>query len=502
MDDFFRPKFLSQEKRVLSIKKINIKERPDIKKYLTNFFENPNNFFFDKFKTQKVILGKQKLEGQKFEVPTPKNLHRKLLKRRPTMRLQQSSFLSESKILSRETSYIRGDKRRGFKDIMDIIQNNNGKKYISDGEIEEIFNAFKQVQELNKNRGKDFITTKEFTDNNYINYIDENFIKNNNNNNYNSIIKNASRKTSNEILLNAINTKRNSRLALSENKDKEIQSQKNYNNIHSQSTSINNINDDVFNSIDHSTAKTTKRFMKTSQSFFNKNNKNIIKRNLDKNEANIIFEKQNQFLSSINCDIGKKEMAKKLASQEKILLCKSKSQSQITELYNFLAKKAKKKPADLLLETIEDYREFKDLKLKINDLIKKRNPYQNYKWSDDLRITSPRNKSEPENKQSDEIVINNKNKTLTNFFKGKNEYLKRKISKARYKALMNNIIKTKENLSGLEIKGKSLLKCEYDRIKKLKGKKVIINFYNKFVNPLELSKDTYASDFNFHVHVK
>ena len=493
MDDFFKPKFFN--KRILSIKKIKLNERPDIRKYLTKFFDNPDSFFLDKFKNQKVVLGKKIIDDQKFEVPIPKHFNRRFfVKRRSTMKLQQSSFLSESKFLSHDTSSIRGERRRGYKDLIELIQN-NGKRYISDSEIEEIFNAFKKVHEINKNRVKDFITTKEFIDNNYINCIDENFI-----NNYNFLNGSTSRKTSNE-LINAINSKKNHRFALSENNfeiktGKEIKNQKNFNNIfHSQPSSVKNNNDDVFNIIDNSAGINTKKFMKTSKSFFNKNNKNI------KKKENSIYEKQNQFLTSIKCNIGKKEMAKKLASQEKILLSKSKSQSEISELYNFLSVKSNKKQTDLLLETIEDYREFKDLKLKINDLIKKKNPNENYNWSDNLRIMS-RNKSEPEYSKLDEIVINNKNKTLTNFFKGQSEYLKRKITKARYKALMHNLIKTKENLNGLEIKGQNLLKFEHDIIKKLKGKKVIINFNNKYSNPLEINTNLYASDFNFNTHVK
>ena len=244
--------------------------------------------------------------------------------------------------------------------------------------------------------------------------------------------------------------------------------------------------------------------MKTAQSFFYKTNKNIKKRSLDFNTVNNLYEKQNQFLTSIKYDLGKKEMAKKLASQEKILLSKSKSQKQIKALNNYLSVKSKKKPADLLLETIEDYQELRNIKSKIHDLIKKRNPYENYNWSENLRIKSYKNIDKPEYKKSDEneIIINNKNKTLTNFFKGKNDYLKRKISKARYRSLMNNLVKTKKNLTGLEIKGQNLLKCEYDRIKKLKGKKVIINFNKKFINPLEFNNNIYAADFDFQKNVK
>ena len=507
MDDFFNSKFLSKQKRFLSIKKINLEERPVIKKYLTKFFEDPNYFFLDKFKNHKIVLGDKKNEELKFEIPIPKQFHRKNFpKRKPSTKLQQSSLLNESKIIPRETSStIKVERRRGYKDLMDALK--DGRKYISDSQIEEIFNAFKKVHEINKNRGKDFITTKEFTDNNFINYMDENTINNNKNKNY--VNSNTSRKTSNEQLINAINLKMSSKLVFNQKKlgikkDKEIQNQKIFNNNNnSQSTTVINNNDDAFNTIDNHSIN-TKRFMKTAQSFFYKTNKNIKKRSLDFNTVNNLYEKQNQFLTSIKYDLGKKEMAKKLASQEKILLSKSKSQKQIKALNNYLSIKSKKKPADLLLETIEDYQELRNIKSKIHDLIKKRNPYENYNWSENLRIKSYKNIDQPKYKKSDEneIIINNKNKTLTNFFKGKNDYLKRKISKARYRSLMNNLVKTKKNLTGLEIKGQNLLKCEYDRIKKLKGKKVIINFNKKFINPLEFNNNIYAADFDFQKNVK
>ena len=62
---------------------------------------------------------------------------------------------------------------------------------------------------------------------------------------------------------------------------------------------------------------------------------------------------------------------------------------------------------------------------------------------------------------------------------------------------MNDIIDLKRNYDGFLIEGQSLLKCEHDLIKKIKGKK-IINNYNINLHDQETTNELYANNFDIH----
>ena len=62
---------------------------------------------------------------------------------------------------------------------------------------------------------------------------------------------------------------------------------------------------------------------------------------------------------------------------------------------------------------------------------------------------------------------------------------------------MKDIDGLKNNYDELLIEGQSLLKCEHDIIKKIKGKK-IINNYEINLQPQDINDELYAKNFGVH----
>ena len=534
--------------RELSVEKIKLAEKPEMKKYLKEFFQNPKKYFNNEFGNKQIIIGKAKSIMERYEVPVPKKFQRRFIPKRKTR-----TFRLDNETLSEQLSLFN-EKRRGFRQSIESSLK-EGQRYINDRELEDIFKAFQQVQEINKNKIKDFITTKELVDSIYV-YHDDDKIKNKNKKNesvsfgklstqkidsskpslLNSINLNKSKnsnlfsKSNNNIFNNNISNKHPLSRTKSSYSQYDFQNNKNVlipkiklqNNRSSEISDLlsKNIYDNIDNNSTLNSQNTT--LYKTKQNLkqiSNTNNqlneeqkkeKEKTKKSLFENEK--LLEKQTQYLPDTKQELIRKEMAKRLARQEKALIFNLKLRNKENNLMNKLSKKLKKQKSALILGQIEDYRLIKDIKIKINRLIKKTTPGLNYKWEMDLR--NPKNDDDEDTPRminnertfeknnnitkNDEITrnpcYNSFHSTNKKFRNQDKEYIKSKVSKKLYNKFINDINNLKHNYEGFLVEGKNLLKCEHELIKKIKGKK-IINKYDNILQVQDLNNELYADDF-------
>ena len=526
------------------IEKVKLNEKPLMKKFLKDFFQNHKKYFNDQFNNQKVIIGKAKTINEKFELPIPKKYQRKVNNKRRTR-----TFRIDNETLSEQLSLFN-EKRKGFKGMIDSYLK-DGQRYISDREIEEIFKVFHKVQEINKTKINDFVSKKDLADSLYTHSIDE-LIKMNKLKEKN--LKNSHINKSNKVLriysspLFSVNNDLNkSRSLLCDDNDKLVNKnsssrlninstqEKNNDNIKNKKipkiklqnkSSSNKTNGYILNknnSIENNNIsigsqndsnfqwKPSSPFKKLMNSSNSLKDKKKTKTNLLENEK--LLKKQTQFLPNMSQKLIKNEMVKRLASQEKALLFNNKVKNKEINLLDNLSKKLRKQKSALLLGQIEDYRIIKDIKIKLNRIIRKSIPGYNYNWQRDLRneknedeVDTPRMVNNDYNKkralsQNDEITRNPCYKTFYAFDKkfrdGERQYLKSKVSKKLYNNFMSDLNNLKQNYDGLLIEGQNLLQYEHDLVKKLKGKK-IINKYGINLQPQEINNELYAKNFDMH----
>ena len=540
-----------------TLEKINLKEKPKMKHYLKEFFQDPSKYFNAQFDNKILIVGKVKTLNEKFEVPVP----RKYQRRRNRVKTRMFNMDNNESLSEKLSAF--NDKRRGFKGVIESSLK-EGQRYINDREINDIFKAFKKVHEINKDKTKDFITTKELIDSIYIYNDDKNKIKNTKKK-FNSpeLTKNKFEKVTrskSSMFIEKRNSENNNNLH-----PPIVFDIKNNNNINFKPTKIlksslsqpdfqfgQNINyklipkinlqsnklfniynnqtlkSDIHNSIENNSEMNSQqpsiikknrpkslfqKFMKTTNMFKEKMEKERIKRKLLENEK--LTEKQNQYLPDTNQKLIKDEIAKRLASQEKALMYNIEVKNNENNLLDTLSKKLKKQKSELMLGQIEDQRITNNIKTKLSMLIRKTTPGQNYIWEKDLRNS----------KREDEDCCKNINDNIANYNKRcglyKNEeitrdpcyrtfysvnrkfrdqdkeYLKKKFSKTIYNKFMKEINNLKNNYDGFLIEGQSLLEYEHDLIKKIKGKK-IINNYDSTININETNDELYANNFDIN----
>jgi len=562
----------AKKNRELIVEKIKIEENPKIRKYLKEFFLNPNKYFTVDFNDKQIIMGKNKTTLDKFNIPIPKQYQRRINRR---LRTKTKTIGLINETLIKHLALLH-NKKKSNKELYDSTLK-EGQKYIDDREINFIFNTFEKVQEINKTKTKDFVTQNELFGNNILGSYKYDKLKNKNkkkdktikfedkteNNNNNNIsssnIKEDKLIKSKSSLFKSVNNYLNKNQALNENKSNNVflkrqvlsssyklknsYSQPEY-HLNDNNKFIYNIkvdkprfasvfDDNIFknaqnNNIENYTLKRQNstiyqidsksyidKFSKSSNEFFKvKKEKEKIKKALL--EKKKLMEKQSQFLSNTNQKLIKNEIAGRLASQEKALIYNIKVKNKHNNILDSLSKKLKKQKSDLMLDQMEDYRLKKDIKIKINKLIKKTNPGQNYDWKSDLR--NSKNKDEEEmpkvsnedinylnNKftisHNDEITRNPFTKTFysTNMkFRQKDkEYLKSRVSKTMYNKFMKDINNLNNKYDGLIIEGQNLLKCERDILKQIKGKK-IINNYDNILQEKDVNEQIFAKNFSIH----
>ena len=215
---------------------------------------------------------------------------------------------------------------------------------------------------------------------------------------------------------------------------------------------------------------------KTANNFYhskNINEKSIISRNR-------LIKRQKQFLldskDEDNFELHKARKnyyAEILANQEKTLTKTTKDQLKKNNLYSLLLRKTHKSKENFLMENIDLYRVKNELKDKFTKLNSKLEPEHIYNWIKDLREES-KIKSFDNSMNANYYNIRDPfNKIMYNSLN--NKIIGKKNNIKYYKIVIDEANNINHNLEGLYIKGKNLLKIEYDQIKLLKNKKIINN---------------------------
>ena len=164
----------------------------------------------------------------------------------------------------------------------------------------------------------------------------------------------------------------------------------------------------------------------------------------------------------------KKYFAELLANQERSLLKYSKSQAKFESLSIKISNTTNKRKNDLLLLNSDDYRIKNELLNKFENSSKILEKEHYYNWYDELRIVS--------NTNSDNL---NNLYYIRNLLK-KYKIIKNSIFKKKFKGfknvrkIVNDVNKASHNFEGLIVKGQNLLQLEYDYVKNLKNKKIIM----------------------------
>ena len=456
----------------LFLRKISLNKNKNMQKELEHFFWNVDKYFDKNNEKFDIILGNK--HHKKDIIPS---FLASWGKRRimTTSNLKSNSSNSperknnESKITINSNNSRFGGKR--------AYQKNNkesglkvGQKYITESELEELFHAFGFVQKMNNKKSNHFIMAKD--------YIDYNILMPNKT--FSSFGKSSDSKKNqligyNKILPEIFSAYHNKTTTNSKNMVSTFNNE--YNKSISSSKTTKNIKEvkdehknDFINKLNED-----KKY-KTTTNFFH--NENILEFQKVKSRNHLV-KRQNQYL------IAKKEedkninkatndyYAKLLAGQEQVMVNSKKMKLKKNKTLKFISKKSKKHEKNLLLKNIESYRVQNELKDKFCDLGSKLEPEHNYCWKRDLR---------------GDLYKNKKNEDNPNFFNIRDPYIRtiggsfsdKNLTKKKYFKYYKNIIEENDNinknLEGLHIKGRNLLKMEFDQFKSIKNRKIINNY--------------------------
>ena len=471
--------------RLLLLKKIKLKNYPELNTDLKDFFWSKDKYFKPKLKNYNILIGKK--SDKKTIIPY---INKKKIERRNTKNLDTKLLINSRKTLANNNSYI------SFYNNKKVNSPNKkefglkiGQKYITDFELEDIFNNFRVIHKLNKKKIDNFISSKE----NFYNNSFKNLNKTSSN--FDRFMRDKisfdikeykkkqllSPKKDNDNNINNDYNKTTSTL-ISNNQNKNVkenatgESKKNNNNKFCSISKINLLNNPI--NIDKNRLIINKK-SKTSKDFY------TFKTTKDKNISfrNKLIRKQDQFLSNskeeLKLSLHKTQrniFAKLLANQEQVLSNTTKNKRRNNNFYNLISKKANKTKQKLLMTNINSFRVKNELKDQFCLLNTKIQPEHSYKWINSLRDISAINKTNENNINSYTIrdpyckTINiNSNKNLTN-----------KKNNIFFKKIIDESNKINNNLEGMCINGKNLLKAEYEQFKSMKNKK-IINNYEKFL---------------------
>ena len=156
--------FSSPKRYQLILSKINVKEKPILKKYLTQFFETPQNYFVSTFSNRKIVLNKTKSINEIYEIPIPQSLLKRV-KRRKSKGIQLYNDTSiKEKIAEIAVVHNNNTSKARFKKEKESKKEKIDIREIRDKEIQKIFNDFKKVRNINKNSINNFITKNEYVD--------------------------------------------------------------------------------------------------------------------------------------------------------------------------------------------------------------------------------------------------------------------------------------------------------------------------------------------------
>ena len=533
-------KSLSKPKRLqLILSKIKIKEKPNLKKYLTQFFDNPDKFFTSVYSNKKIIMNKFKSQKDLFELPLPRRLHKKY-KGRQNKAIQLLNDNSMKEHFVEITTAYNNSKDRKRKENIETKKDKEDKREINDQEINKIFNIFETVRNINKNRINNFITKNQYVDMMYKTKNINEEEKDNDNEKNEILIEDLNEQNSGKkkkfIKSKSTSDIRNNK----DGKENKIMSSKvikfqdqinNYtnNNINPKSeitipkiTNSPNKNLVPFKSIfekpnsQRNLINKKEEFISSLNSQYStlyksrnktawSNLKNVFNKYPQTQSAinpeKLLLKKQSQYILDNKNKTIKKELIKKLAIQEKALESNSEYNINTNNMIKFIAKKINKEKSDIMFGQTEDYRVIKDIKTQMNNLIKQNNPHKFYNWKFNLRSDNECHYNKIDNIKN-EIVRNplsaiNKNNIEKKFKRTEGNFIKKNISAIGYRKYLKDMEIIKGNFSGLIIEGQNLLKYEQDLIKQIKGKKYLIN-YNNSIQDKDINDALYA--YNIHIN--
>ena len=536
--------FSSPKRYQLILSKINVKEKPILKKYLTQFFETPQNYFVSTFSNRKIVLNKTKSLNEIYEIPIPQSLLKRI-KRRKSKGIQLYNDTSiKEKIAEIAVVHNNNTSKARFKKEKESKKEKIDIREIRDKEIQKIFNDFKKVRNINKNSINNFITKNEYVDLIHRNK-NENEEKgeeheqiedknNESDNNIKKLIKSKSsisiRKNKEEFEKNIIfskitkfkdkNNNYNNILPITKkNSEKLIPKLSNQNNITPHFISIfdeiNPMRSTIFKNEEKEKDNKDNNTTLNSQysTLYKSRNKSFLsklKNTLNKfqstksiNNNELLIQKQNQYVTVIKNKTIKKEFLKNLAYQEKTLQRQIQHCKKDKNMIKYIREKLKRENGELLMGQTDDYRIINDIKTRLNKLMKKSFPENHYDWKDNLR----NKKIESDDINKDQEIMRNPYNKASTFIKNKqfekyeNEFIKNYAPKNEYRKFVKDIKNIKNNLNGLLIEGQNLLKYEQDLIKKIKGKKFLIN-YNNLLKEKDINDELYAYNININKYIK
>ena len=536
--------FSSPKRYQLILSKINVNKKPILKKYLTQFFETPQNYFVSTFSNRKIVLNKTKSLNEIYEIPIPQSLLKRI-KRRKSKGIQLYNDTSiKEKIAEIAVVHNNNTSKARFKKEKEAKKEKIDIREIRDKEIQKIFNDFKKVRNINKNSINNFITKNEYVDLIHRNK-NENEEKgeeheqiedknNESDNNIKKLIKSKSsisiRKNKEEFEKNIIfskitkfkdkNNNYNNILPITKkNSEKLIPKISNRNNITPHFISIfdeiNPMKSTIFKNEEKEKDNKDNNTTLNSQysTLYKSRNKSFLsklKNTLNKfqttksiNNNELLIQKQNQYATVIQNKTIKKEFLKNLAYQEKTLQRQIQHCKKDKNMIKYIREKLKRENGELLMGQTDDYRFINDIKTRLNKLMKKSFPENHYDWKDNLRNKKIEN---DDINKDQEIMRNPYNKTSTfiknkKFEKYENEFIKKYAPKNEYRKFVKDIKNIKNNLNGLLIEGQNLLKYEHDLIKKKKGKKFLIN-YNNLLKEKDINDELYAYNIHINKYIK
>ncbi len=498
----------SQNKKILLLKKIKLEKFPQFSKNLKQFFWDTNKYFQNSYKDHYIIIGNKENKKAKTTLGNKRKVERKKSRKFVSVPIDTDD---KEKIHSIESkaSISHFDRKRGLSKNIKENCLKIGQKYINNLEIEDLFNAFKTIQKLNRKRSTNFAFPRD--------YIDKNspILATKTSTNFGKLLYDKKFSTINKESKNNSDNEGGGGISSSKNISKNFSSKiNNINNEYYQTNSAfisnNNLRDNINNDNNDSPSKNINNFCsiskmnltnaninindnnpinlldlninlinkksKTANNFYhskNINEKSIISRNR-------LIKRQKQFLlDSKDEDNFESHKARKnyyaeiLANQEKTLTKTTKDQLKKNNLYSLLLRKTHKSKENFLMENIDLYRVKNELKDKFTKLNSKLEPEHIYNWIKDLREES-KIKSFDNSMNANYYNIRDPfNKIMYNSLN--NKIIGKKNNIKYYKIVIDEANNINHNLEGLYIKGKNLLKIEYDQIKLLKNKKIINN---------------------------
>ena len=475
MNNFFSGKFGKTKKisdhrkfqKVYFQRKINTENYPNLQKNLQTFFNDYSKYFETSFDNNHIIVGKKYDRSHKNNLPlvtndiTNQKFKNKKLMKRPTLKrpilLRKSDSFNISKL---------DDKRS-----LDEKENNlkPGQRFIDDKEIERLFNLYRELRKINKNKCDNFINLKELKDSRETRK---------------KTFKMAS--SMNKKLFNSVNIeekKFGTLIIKNNNHDFELNNESEYYRTLSTNVGGNNQDEQTKNNFKSIEFKEEQKLLPICKT-------DLIER------RNKLIEKQMQYLyKNIQSSI-KNQFAEKLALQENVFLNQRKSLKNQKNLYNNIRSRIKKDKNYKLLLQDNTHRENIEFKKKLDFYQNKFNPDRLYDWYDNLhsyKTCFPFLERKIENIRNPKSMKNytkSRNVTLE-----KDQYLKNVLPMKYIKNLDKDINNINNNYEYLCVNGKNLLQLENEMAKKLRGRK-IINDFERVLTPSKVREENFFSDVN------